>query len=178
MRSLLLAALLALPLPALAEAPPAPPAGFQFYCRENDCRPSGAASVPYTKKVMADISKVSADLNEAIRYVPDKVSQWKVATTSGDCEDIAMAKRKALIKMGYPVSALRPATGWTSGNKNPRACSLEEQKEGKCIKHAVLVVVTSKGKFVLDNRTDEVLPLKKAKIRIEKMASADPMIWG
>lgn len=174
MRSLLLAALLALPLPALAEAPPA---GFQFYCLKNDCSPSGAASITHTAKLASDLHRVT-QLNGKIRYVPDKVSQWKVATTSGDCEDIAMAKRKALIKMGYPVSALRPATGWTIGNKNPRACSLEEQKEGKCLKHAVLVVVTSKGKFVLDNRTNEVLSLKKAKIRIEKMASADPMIWG
>jgi len=30
---------------------------------------------------------------------------------------------------------------------------------------------------VLDNLTDQVLPIDKAKIRIRKIASADPKIW-
>jgi len=174
MRSLLLAAFLLLPAPALAEPPPA---GFQFFCLKNDCSPSGASSIKYTPKLTQDLKRVTG-LNGAIRYASDKTSKWKVAVTSGDCEDIAMAKRAALIKMGYPSSALRPAVGWTTGSRNPAACSVAAEKKGDCLYHAVLVVVTSAGKFVLDNRTNEVLPIGKAKIRVRKMASANPMIWG
>lgn len=145
--------------PALAEPPPA---GFQFYCLKSDCRPSGAASAPYSVELMADLRKVTEDINRKVIYRPDRREKWRVAATSGDCEDIAMAKREALIRMGYPASALRMAVGYT--------------RKGEY--HAFLVVVTNRGKFVLDNLTNEVLPLSRSGIRVRKMASADPMVWG
>jgi predicted transglutaminase-like cysteine proteinase len=142
----------------LAEAPPI---GFQLFCLKNDCSPSGAASVPYTAKVMDDLAKVTKAVNGSIRYRAESGDKWSVNVSSGDCEDYALTKRARLMKMGYPASALRMAVGHVSG-----------------VYHAVLVVKTKKGAFVLDNLTDEVLPVGRSKIRVRKMASADPMVWG
>jgi predicted transglutaminase-like cysteine proteinase len=145
--------------PALADAPPV---GFQIYCLKNDCSPSGASSVPYSAKVMADMQRVTAAVNGSIRYRSDKTEEWRVNVSAGDCEDFAMTKRSRLMRMGYPASSLRLAVGHTAKGEY----------------HAVLVVKTDEGAFVLDNLTDQVLPVSKAKIRISKMASADPRVWG
>lgn len=145
----------------LALADP-PPAGFQFYCLKNDCSRYGAASVPYSTQLAADLRKVTAAVNQSIRYRNDRSEVWRANVSVGDCEDFTLTKRSRLIRMGYPASALRMAVGTTHKGEY----------------HAVLVVVTNRGKFVLDNLTNEVLPLGKAKLRIRKMASADPMVWG
>lgn len=154
-----IAAALLISSPVLADPPPA---GFQFYCLKNDCSRSGAASVPYSKALMSDLRKVTASVNRSIRYRSEKGEKWSVNVSSGDCEDFALTKRARLIRMGYPTSALRMAVGHTSKGEY----------------HAFLVVVTDKGKFVLDNLTNEVLTIGRSGLRIRKMASADPMVWG
>lgn len=63
---------------------------------------------------------------------------------------------------GLSRPALRMAVGHTSAGEY----------------HAFLVVVTNRGKLVLDNLTNEVLLIGKTKLRIRKMAFEDPMIWG
>ena len=154
-----LAAALLISTPVLAEPPPA---GFQFYCLRNNCKPSGAASIPYSDKLMVDMSRVTTSVNRSIRYRTEGRERWQANVSSGDCEDFALTKRHRLIRMGYPASALRMAVGHTSKGEY----------------HAVLVVVTSNGRYALDNLTDQVLPIGKSKVRIRKMASANPMVWG
>lgn len=144
--------------PTLAEPPPA---GFQFYCLTNDCRPSGASFVSYTAQLLSDLRRVTVSVNRSIRYRPDAAEKWSVNVSSGDCEDFALTKRYRLTQMGYPSSALRLAVGHT--------------KDGTY--HAVLVVRTSSGELVLDNLTDSVLPIDQSMVRLRKMASADPMVW-
>lgn len=156
-RLAIIAALFATPV--VAEPPPA---GFQIFCLKNDCSRSGAASVPYSAKLVADLRKVTASVNRSIIYRSEKGEKWSVNVSSGDCEDFALTKRARLIRMGYPASALRMAVGYTSKGEY----------------HAFLVVVTDRGKFVLDNLTNEVLPLSRSGLRVRKMASADPMVWG
>tara|TARA_R110002012_G_scaffold315261_1_gene528903 strand:+ start:14805 stop:15293 length:489 start_codon:yes stop_codon:yes gene_type:complete len=140
----------------------APPIAYQIFCiRFGGCDPGGAASIATTRGLMADLERVTKAVNASIRYRPDDGEVWKANVTAGDCEDYALTKRGRLIRMGYPPSALRMAIGHTQRGES----------------HAVLVVKTMAGDFVLDNLTDRVLPSARANIRIRKMASADPRVW-
>ncbi len=92
--------------------------------------------------------------------------RWDYAEDGyGDCEDYALLKRKKLMALGFPREALRITVVWASGPKGD---------EG----HAVLMVRTSKGDFVLDNRQDEVMLWHKTRFDFVKWQSAeDPNRW-
>ncbi len=87
-------------------------------------------------------------VNASVREEPDSVTEgapdvWTVATNVGDCEDIAILKKKRLLALGWPASSLlqtvvRPQYG----------------NEG----HTLLTVRTSRGDLVLDNLDDTVRP--------------------
>lgn len=64
----------------------------------------------------------------------------------GDCEDYALEKRRALMEAGIPESALFLAVGYS------RATG----------RHAVLVVSTDSGDYVLDNMTPYITPWSQA----------------
>lgn len=95
----------------------------------------------------AELEAVQAEVNSRVHYRTDmdlyrQADFWTVATTEGDCEDYALAKRQDLMAKGWPVEALRLAT------------CLTEAGEG----HAVLTVDTDHGTYVLDNRWPHVKP--------------------
>ena len=58
----------------------------------------------------------------------------------GDCEDFALQKRRELISAGIDPNALSLALVRTRAGEN----------------HAVLIVASDQGDYVLDNRTDDV----------------------
>jgi predicted transglutaminase-like cysteine proteinase len=60
----------------------------------------------------------------------------------GDCEDYQLLKRKLLVEAGFPRRALRMTV------------VLDEERAG----HAVLMVRTDHGEFILDNKREIVLP--------------------
>lgn len=60
----------------------------------------------------------------------------------GDCEDYALEKRRELISRGWPESSLLLAAAMAPGYG----------------RHAILVVVTDQGDYVLDNLNDDVKP--------------------
>lgn len=64
---------------------------------------------PAVAKVPPVITQVQKEFNHKIKYVADPVGQdiWTVATTQGDCEDIALAKRQALIDSGWSKDDLQ-----------------------------------------------------------------------
>jgi predicted transglutaminase-like cysteine proteinase len=64
---------------------------------------------------------------------------------SGDCEDYVLEKRRALVQAGLPASALSIAVVDTARGET----------------HAVLLVSTDKGDYVLDNLNAWVLPWRK-----------------
>ena len=87
---------------------------------------------------------------------------WNVGTTSGDCEDFALTKRRALIRAGIPASSLLMAVART------------RYGEG----HAVLVARTTAGDFVLDNRGNALREWHRTDLSWLKIASAEnPRIW-
>jgi predicted transglutaminase-like cysteine proteinase len=81
---------------------------------------------------------------------------------SGDCEDFALEKRKELIDKGLPMDAL--------------SIALVETEHGD--PHAVLLVETDKGDYVLDNLSPLVLPWKDVHYTwLERQSSWDPDVW-
>lgn len=141
------------------------PLGYQLMCLKTpaECQGGGASSVKATTGMMATLKRVNARVNSAIAPRNDGAADvWNASATSGDCEDYVLAKRRALIKAGLPASALRIAHVKT------------RRGEG----HAILVVKTSNGDFVLDNLNTSVRPLSQSGYRIVSMSGANPREWS
>lgn len=143
------------------------PVGHYEYCKshKSDCRAHGGSkTIPSGR--MNVLRSINLKFNRSITEVSDrdqfgKREVWKIPAKSGDCEDYVLAKRAALMRRGYKPGDLLIAVGRRSG-----------------IPHAVLVVRTKDGDFVLDNMTDEVLPVSKSRVRISKMQSTtDSSEW-
>lgn len=141
------------------------PYGHYAYCKSGGqgCgRQQEHPPIALTKSRMAAMRAVSAKINRAIRPRTDldvygKEDVWTFNATSGDCEDYVLSKRSRLMASGFRASDLRIA--------------MVRQRSGEA--HAVLVVRTDKGDFVLDNLRDEVLPWNLTGYRFIKMQSGD-----
>jgi predicted transglutaminase-like cysteine proteinase len=102
----------------------------------------------------AQMEQVQQAVNQRVTAQSDRArfgvdEYWEPAGKTGDCEDIALAKRAQLIEMGWPADSLRMAV------------VINERRE----MHAVLTVdVTSQkgapATYVMDNRTPHVEPWK------------------
>jgi predicted transglutaminase-like cysteine proteinase len=110
--------------------------------------PSESSTVDFTPSLLRKVIQVNRGVNAAILALPDR-QHWGVedrwdypADGVGDCEDIQLVKRKLLIQAGLPRRALRMTV------------VIDEAGAG----HAVLMVRTTKGDFILDNKRDAVLP--------------------
>lgn len=141
------------------------PLGYQLMCLKTpqECKGGGKAVIDGTQQVMATLHKVNARVNRAITPRADgAVDSWSASASSGDCEDYVLAKRRALIQAGISPSALRIAYVKTRGGEG----------------HAILVVKTSRGEFVLDNLNGKVRPLSQSGYRMISMSGADPRKWS
>lgn len=78
----------------------------------------------------------------------------------GDCEDFALEKRQALIGRGFPAAALALATA-------------RSQATGL---HAVLIVRTTQGDYVLDNTTPWVLPWRETGYRWQLIQEGESLL--
>ena len=91
---------------------------------------------------------------------------WRAAGSGpgavGDCEDLALEKRAQLLAAGVPAHRLVLATVFRSG------VGL----------HTVLVLRRDTGDFVLDSRTNRMLPWARARYSWLRLQSAErPMEW-
>ena len=112
---------------------------------------------------------VNHEVNRRITYRKDtdshgQLDKWSspsqtLASGFGDCEDYALAKRRALIELGWPAAMLRLA--------------LVRQSNGDA--HAVLVALTDLGDFVLDNLEPQVLGWDQTSYHFVKMQSAETL---
>ena len=139
-----------------------PPFSFVKYCVENP-RYCEKGAVEQTTDEYALLNRINILVNHTMESVDEPIGQdvWHSNGKSGDCEDFALTKRKMLIDLGIPQSALRIATAYTNGG----------------LGHAVLVVKTEKGDVVLDNLTDKIKIPNKANLRFVKISSENPFIW-
>jgi predicted transglutaminase-like cysteine proteinase len=144
------------PLPALGR----PPAGYQIFCEHHRkmCKYTGNAEIDYSEKLLSELVAVNKEINQRMRARPDPgLDVWSINVTEGDCEDFALAKRaKLLAKYPGASAALRIAVG-------------KIKSSGE--RHAVLVVNTTKGEYVLDmpNFAATVTPIKPEYAGWEKL---------
>ena len=87
---------------------------------------------------------------------------WTAGAHVGDCEDYMIAKKQALIAAGWAADQVLYAV--VVGIETPH--------------HAVLVVRTDRGDFVLDNLRDEILPWEETGYRfVVRQSSENPHRW-
>lgn len=134
------------------------PSGYVAFCARQPAECADAPGKPDTvvldAATWATLQQTNIAFNTAIQPEEDavhygRVDYWTIPTDGyGDCEDYALAKRKALIADNLSPRALRIAV------------ALSKQREA----HAVLTVATDHGDYVLDNLTNAVLPWDETKL--------------
>jgi len=146
-----------LPLVVLIEAADTP-VSVAFIDPAARARPRRAAVPKLDPSLWATLNRVNGRVNEALlrRTDADAWGQDDYWTTplkngqaAGDCEDFVLEKRRALLEAGVPARALNIAVATTAWGET----------------HAVLLVATSKGEFVLDSLSPWVLPWREAPYR-------------
>jgi predicted transglutaminase-like cysteine proteinase len=122
------------------------PRGFIGFCLryQGECKSAAPApvAVDLTEDGELQLEFVQAKVNRLVRPRANPDHVWDYPTDGyGDCNKYAIAKRAELIALGWPRAALLLAAAMT------------EDGEG----HLVLVVATSKGDLVLDNRQRHIV---------------------
>lgn len=98
------------------------------------------------KKDWAFIKEINESVNTNIIQQSDILTYgvadyWTYPDNGvGDCEDLQLLKRRTLKQHGFPLRAMRMVV------------VLDEKDEG----HAVLLLRTSKGDYILDNMTNKI----------------------
>lgn len=157
--------------PASASGEARPIAGWTDFCRRqpSDCSvdASEAAVITLNARIWGILSAVNRDVNASIRSVTDEdhwgvADRWDIPTDgAGDCEDYQLLKRRLLVEEGLPRRALRMTV------------VIDEKGEG----HAVLMVRTTRGDFILDNKTSAIRPWYDTGYIYVKRESQDRVGW-
>ncbi len=113
------------------------------------------------------VTEVNERVNALILPVTDQ-DHWGVADRwdypddgLGDCEDIQLLKRRILIEAGLPRRALRMTV------------VIDEHGAG----HAVLMVRTDRGDYILDNKRSAVLSWQETGYRYVKREGSQSAAW-
>jgi predicted transglutaminase-like cysteine proteinase len=137
---------------------------FPSECAVNVSEPQ---VVQLTPEVWKTIVSVNQKVNASIKAITD-ADHWGVVDDwgfpddgKGDCEDYQLLKRRILVEKGLPRRAMRMTV------------VIDELGEG----HAVLVLRTNRGDYVLDNKTSSVLPWDRTGYVYVKRESADHIGW-
>ena len=145
------------------------PAGAQNLCARFPfaCLSSGAETRVSGQQVDLAI-KVNRQINRQVRSISDQAQyrvteHWALPTArGGDCEDFALLKKKRLIEAGFDPQTLLIST------------ALDRNR----VAHAVLVMRTSQGDFILDNLRDDVLHWRATGYTFLRMQDpSDPSRW-
>ncbi|MDB5540594.1 MAG: hypothetical protein JWQ89_2321 [Devosia sp.] len=147
------------------------PVGASEFCKSHhsDCKanPHAVAAMGLTDARWNELVQINNVINAAIVPVTDedyyKVSEyWTYPDGYGDCEDFALAKRKALIDAGW----------------NPSTLLITVVRETSGSGHAVLMVRTDRGDLVLDNQDSRVLLWNQTPYQyLKRQSQADAGQW-
>ena len=158
-------------MPVPASGPARPMAAWVTFCRTyaGECRVdlSEPEMIRLTPSTWRDIVAVNREVNAMVRPVTDlehwgQVDKWDFAEDGqGDCEDYQLLKRKRLVALGLPHRAM------------PMTVVLDERNEG----HAVLMIRTDRGDFILDNKRNDVLPWAQTGYVFVKRESQTETAW-
>lgn len=117
--------------------------------------------------VWAVLTQVNQRVNSSILAVTDHdhwgvLDRWDFPDDGlGDCEDIQLLKRRRLIEMGLPRRAMR------------MAAVIDEQGQG----HAVLMILTDHGDFILDNKRNAIMPWRRTGYVFIKREGTNGRSW-
>jgi predicted transglutaminase-like cysteine proteinase len=145
------------------------PAGAQNLCARFPfaCLSSGPETRVSGQQVDLAI-KVNRQINRQVSSISDQAQyrtteHWALPTArGGDCEDFALLKKKHLIDAGFDPQTLLIATAL----------------DRKRVAHAVLVMRTAQGDFILDNLRDDVLHWRATGYTFLRMQDpSDPSRW-
>lgn len=149
------------------QAAPAPE-GAASLCRAYDWACAMGNRSAAGAEVLKLAAKVNSAANAAVRPISDQrqfavAERWSLPTAKGgDCEDYALLKKQQLIAAGVSPDRLLIAV------------VLDRKRQP----HAVLVLRTEMGDFVLDNLTKRVLPWQKTGYAFLRMQNPDnPAGW-
>ena len=149
-----------------------PPIGWVEFCIEYDpeckTKPSQPRDVVLTAPTWNGLERVNGYVNSHVKPMTDMehwgvVERWNYPDDGyGDCEDYVLAKRRMLMKAGWPREAL--------------LITVVRDKRGDG--HAVLTVRTDKGEYILDNQTDQILLWSDTGYRfVKRQSQSDPNVW-
>jgi predicted transglutaminase-like cysteine proteinase len=125
------------------------PRQWQDFCKHHpdDCQADPAtAAVELTASTWGKLDAINRLVNGSVTPKTDQAhwgeeDRWDYPDDGyGDCEDYALLKRRLLIEAGLPAGAFMLTVVWT------------KQKNG----HAVLLVRTDRGEFVLDSENPNI----------------------
>jgi predicted transglutaminase-like cysteine proteinase len=129
----------------------------------SDCKsnPADNDRIDLDVETSALLKRVNHSINMSIvptlkSYGSNLGDGWTIAPGAGDCNDYAVTKRHELLESGLPSKGLRLSVATTPSG----------------IGHLVLVVVTTKGDFVLDNLTEAIRPWRNTDYHWLKIQSA------
>ena len=145
------------------------PIGWLGFCAREpaECRQRSASSAPVhlTSRIFEAIKHINHSVNAEIDPVADEESEdrWSYPSNGrGDCEDYALLKRWRLLNADFPLQSL--------------LITVVRNRQGEG--HAVLMVRTDRGDFILDNLNDEVLPWSKTGyLFVKRQSERDPNVW-
>lgn len=149
-----------------------PPIGYISFCLEDPSQCEGGTDAPATATLTPDrwteLNVVNDYVNSSVRQVEDIANygvseRWSYPNENGgDCEDFALMKRKLLIERGWSPSDLLVAV----------------VREWNGAGHAILVVDTDKGEYVLDNKNWAIVAWNDTPYTWVKRQSRErPYIW-
>ena len=141
------------------------PMAFVEYCIKNKklCAPSTVSEITLSAPTFSTLETINKQVNRSIRPRRERIDIWQSGVKTGDCEDFALTKRAKLLDMGFSASALRMAVATTPSGEG----------------HAVLVVSTNRGDFVLDNRNDEIRAFNHTDLSWVKIqGKKTPLLWN
>jgi predicted transglutaminase-like cysteine proteinase len=147
-----------------------PPVGYVDFCRNfpEQCTAHGSDQAEaLTEGRWRDLQEVNHVVNHSVSPVTDvefyhRDEVWTLPDSYGDCEDYVLLKRKWLVERGWSTGALLISVVF------------DEVGDG----HAVLLARTTRGDFVLDNKTDRVSRWYETAYHFVKRQSvSDPNRW-
>lgn len=148
------------------------PVGASEFCKSHrsECKanPHAVRAMALTEASWAELVQINSIVNSAVTAITDEdyyrvAEYWAYPDDGyGDCEDFALAKRKALI-----------AAGW-----NPSTLLVTVVRETKGTGHAVLMVRTDRGDLVLDNQDGRILVWNETPYTyLKRQSQADAGQW-
>jgi predicted transglutaminase-like cysteine proteinase len=129
--------------------------------------PTEPTEIQLTQQNWNTIVSVNRRVNTQIKPITDKehwglVDRWEFPDDGmGDCEDYQLLKRRMLAEHGIPRRAMRMTV------------VIDELGEG----HAVLMIRTDRGDYILDNKTSAILPWEQTGYVFVKRESQNGSAW-